>query len=257
MQKQILLSYLDTYLETSKRKPYDWSKNGLQVETSKDEVKKIGYAVDASSYLIDKAIDTWVDLMITHHGLYRWFEAPLTWIVYTRVKKLIDADIGLYTSHLPLDAHPEVGNNIWLLKAFQRIYWIQWVVHPFGMVKNFETIGYRLESDYSLPFASLLTYVEQLRLAKWLYRFGTEEIKSVAISSWGGGGVLQEALSTWVDLLITWELVHHEIVWAKEQWLNLLLGWHYETEKIGIKLLCHHLSHTFEWLEVVYLDEKY
>jgi putative NIF3 family GTP cyclohydrolase 1 type 2 len=110
--------------------------------------------------------------------------------------------------------------------------------------------------DYSLPFASLLTYIEHLSLSKWLYRFWKEEIKSAAISSGSWWWVLQEAIDGGIDLLITWELVHHEIVRAKEAWLNLILWGHYETEKIGVKLLCYHLKKKFEWLEVIFLDEK-
>lgn len=257
MNKQQLLTYLDTYLETPLRKPLDSSKNGLQVETSRSEIKKIWYAVDASSYIIDKAIEAWVDCMITHHGLYRGYDTPMTGLMYQRMKKLMDHDIGLYVSHLPLDAHPEVGNNIGLLKAWKRIYGVEWTVSPFGLVKWSHTIWYRLDMDFSIPFASLLTYCEHLRLGRWLYSFGPWEIKSVAISSWSGWWIIQEAIDSGVDLLITGELVHHEIVWAKEAWLNLILWGHYQTEKIGVKLLCHHLKKQFEWLEAVFLDEMY
>lgn len=256
MKKQELLTYLDTYLDTASRKSLDGSKNGLQVETSKSEIKKIWYAVDVSSYIIDKAIDAWVDMMITHHGLYRGAETPLTGMMYERVKKLMDHDIGLYVSHLPLDAHTEVGNNIGLLKGWKRIYGVDGRVSPFGHIK-WDAIGCLLEMDFSIPYASLLTYAEQLGLRRGMYSFWPGEIKTVAISSWSGWSILQEALDLWVDLLITGELVHHEIVSAKEAWVNLLLWGHYETEKIGVKLLCYHLKQQFEWLEVVFLDECY
>jgi putative NIF3 family GTP cyclohydrolase 1 type 2 len=106
MNKQELITYLDTFLETILYQ--DSSKNGLQVDTTKNEIKKIGYSVDASTYIFEKAKEEKVDLVISHHGIFWGHEQVLVGIPFLRAKKLIDSDIALYASHIPLDAHREV-----------------------------------------------------------------------------------------------------------------------------------------------------
>ena len=109
MKKQELIDYLDEYLQISEFQ--DSSKNGLQVDNSKDEVLKIGYSVDTSTYIFDRAIQAEVDIIISHHGMFWGHEETLTGIPYVRAKKLLNNDIASYAAHLPLDAHPEIGNN--------------------------------------------------------------------------------------------------------------------------------------------------
>ena len=116
MQKTQLIDYLNDYLKVSEFK--DSSKNWLQVDNTKTEIRKIGYAVDATNYIFQKWIQENVDLILVHHGLFRWFEQTLTNVHFERVSSLIKNDIALYACHLPLDAHEEVWNNIWLAKGF-------------------------------------------------------------------------------------------------------------------------------------------
>ena len=122
MKKEELISYMNEYLRVSEFD--DASKNGLQVDTSKKEINKIGYSVDASTYVFEKAKKEGVDLILCHHGIFWGQEEVLTDIVYKRIATLIKNDIALYASHLPLDAHKEVGNNSGLLQAFTRIFGI-------------------------------------------------------------------------------------------------------------------------------------
>ena len=120
MEKSELVAYLDSYLEP--KKFTDGSKNGLQVDSDQKEIRKIGYAVDANSYLFDRAIREKVDFLIVHHGLFWGFEATITGLLHERISKLIKNEIALYGMHLPLDAHGEVGNNFGIADAFVKFF---------------------------------------------------------------------------------------------------------------------------------------
>ncbi len=121
MDKQDLLSYLDSYLAHDQFS-MDSSANGLQVDTSKKDISTIGYAVDVTTYIIEKAAEKGVDMLLTHHGLFRGQEQVITGPHYERMKLLMQHDIAVYSSHLPLDAHAIVGNNYGLMAARQRIF---------------------------------------------------------------------------------------------------------------------------------------
>lgn len=258
MKKQELLSYLYTYLNQANW-THDSSANGLQVDNTKTDIYKIGYAVDVTTYIIDKALEHNIDMLITHHGMFWWYQKTITGMDYQRIKRLLDNNIALYSSHLPLDAHHEVGNNIWLINAWKRIFALtEKTIEPFGDYK-WSAIGYVLESTTPVPIAGILMpYCDKMWLCKQLYNFGDKEyITRIAIVSWWAGDAVREAKQKNVDLFITWEMVHHQLTLAKELKQSILLGWHYETEKIWVKLLCHHLSKQFSAITCVYIDEKY
>jgi dinuclear metal center YbgI/SA1388 family protein len=259
MNKYELIQYLNNYLKINEFT--DKSKNWLQVDNSILDIKKIGYSVDASTYIFDRAKKENIDLIICHHGLYWWFEEALIWIPYKRAKTLIDNDIALYASHLPLDAHNEVGNNIWLLKWFVNIFWlIEWEynIEPFWRY-NENNIWYSLNFNNKIHISSLQTmYADTLKLQKKLYNFANKDfINNIAFVSWWAWDIIiKEAFSKSIDLFLTWETKHSDLVLAKELWQSIMLCWHYETEKIWPKLLSYHLKDKF-WFEVIFLDEKY
>lgn len=258
MQKQELIKYLDEYLKIKDYK--DSSKNWLQIDNEKQDITKIGYSVDASTYIFDKAIKENVDLILCHHGVFWWYEEKLVWIPYERTKKLIKNNIWLYACHIPLDAHNEVWNNIWLLKWFLNNYWIrtwEYEVENFWLY-NDVFIWFWLKFQKQIHISTLQTvYCENLQLQKKLYNFWNKEyINSIAFVSWGSSWSYKEAFDKWYDLFLTWEATHNKLISAKEIWQSILLWWHYETEKIWPKLLSYHLKEKF-WLEVVFLDEKY
>lgn len=258
MKKQELINYLDEYLNIKLFD--DKSKNGLQVDNTKKEIKKIGYSVDASTYIFEKAKEEKVDLILCHHGIYWWFEEVLVWLPYKRAKILFDNDIALYASHLPLDAHDEVGNNIWLLKWFVNIFWLrewEYTIEPFCEY-NSNTIWFWLRFDNKIHISSLQTlFADTLQLQKKLYNFAKQDfINSIAFVSWWAWSDVIQANNEWYDVYITWESKHSELVLAKELGQSIILCWHYETEKIWPKLLSYHLKDKFD-IEVIFLDEKY
>jgi putative NIF3 family GTP cyclohydrolase 1 type 2 len=259
MNKITLIKNLNDYLEIEsfEDKSYNW----LQVDSAKNEIKKIWYAVDITNYILDKAICEWIDMLIVHHWLYRWEELPLVWLYYQRVKKLIDNNICLYTSHLPLDAHKEVWNNIGLLKEFILSFWLKewnYSIEKFGEYNNnFIWFGLRFKRKIWLKdFIS--DYIHRIGIIDELYNFWNKEyIQSVCFVSWWWASTLLEANSTRFDILLTWEAVHSKLTEAKELWQTICLGWHYETEIFGIKLLSNYIKEKNKKIKIVFLDEKY
>jgi dinuclear metal center YbgI/SA1388 family protein len=257
MNKQDLISYLNEYLNILGFD--DSSKNWLQIDNEKDEIKKIGYAVDASTYIFDKAIEEKVDMLLVHHWMFWWNEQVLVWIPFERVKRLIKNDIALYGVHLPLDAHNEVWNNIWLLNAFVKVFDFKeedYQVEKFAEY-HWEMIWFWLRFKENIDILDVIKYAKELDLQEILYNFWNKDfINSIAFCSWSALDEATQAKNWNYDLLVTWEWWHWNIILAKELWQSVLLWWHYETEKIWPKLLAEHLKEMFG-IEIVYLDEKY
>lgn len=256
MKKVDLIKNLDEFLQNSEYK--DSSKNGLQVDSTKNNIKKIWYAVDATSYIMDKAIEEEVDMILVHHGLYWGFEQTTTGIVFQRIKKLIDNNICLYASHLPLDAHKELWNNIWIIKQ---------------LIDSLDIKNYKIEEfwkyegsmiGYAIRFSDAIDVdkVEEILTSKlWLknglYNFWMKEkISSISVISWWGGWMATETKEKNYDLYITGEAAHFEITFAKELEQSIFLWWHRETETFWVKLLAKYLQKEYN-IEIVFLDEKY
>lgn len=258
MNKCELIQYLDNYLKIWEYN--DASKNGLQVENQKQEVKKIGFAVDASTYIFDLAQGHDIDMLITHHGIFWWHEQTLTWVAYSRAKKLIENDIALYTAHIPLDAHDEVGNNYGLAKAFVNIFGFTQQEYTMETFSSYQwnDIWFAIRFTRPLHVSNIVTpYAEQMQLLKKFYNFWhLETFSSIGfVSGWAGKNFL-DAKQNDIDIFVTGEANHANMISAKEHRQSLLLGGHYETEKIGVKLLAHHLEQKF-WFETIFIDEKY
>ena len=258
MNKNELVKYLDEYLNHKNFE--DKSKNWLQVDSFNDSIKKIGYSVDASSYIFDKAIEENVDMVLVHHWIFWWIEETLVWVPYKRVKKLTDNNICLYASHLPLDAHNEIWNNIWLIKAFIDVFKLKKKEYE---IENFweyqkQTIWFWIKLNKEIYVWDFLSvYCKKVWILSNLYNFWNKQnISSIAFISWWALGKVDETYKKWYDLFVTWEWAHNNLVYAKELGQSVLVWWHYETEKIWPTLLAHHIEKKF-WIEIVFLDEKY
>lgn len=258
MNKLELIYYLDEYLDI--KSFIEASKNGLQVDNKVDDIKKIWYAVDATTYIFDMAKQEGVDFLITHHGIFWWYEETLTGIWYTRAQKLIENNVALYAAHLPLDAHAEVWNNIGLVKAFVNIFGLrewEYEIDSFSPY-NGKNIGFWVRFKKQLHISNIVTpYAEHMQLIKRLFNFSDRQyFTSIGFISGGALSYLDDALKKKYDVFVTWEWSHGKIIAAKEKEATILLAGHYETEKIWVKLLAKHLEKKF-WVETVFLDEKY
>jgi len=240
----------DKILETKKFRDYPGAKNGLQVSHNKP-VKKLGWAVDADIESIRKAGKERVDFLIVHHGLFWGSSAVDRKIRAKRIREAKRLGVAIYSSHLPLDAHPELGNSTGLLRALGLA---KYNPRPFGKAMGRE-IGWKVEGC-RWKLSDLVNRVALLRsghagrvgsfagLASAALQIGGVRVipagpavcRRIGIVT-GGFGDLDQVVKAGLDTLITGEANYPTEVKAKELGINLILGGHRETEKYGIESL--------------------
>ncbi|MDP6794354.1 MAG: Nif3-like dinuclear metal center hexameric protein [Verrucomicrobiota bacterium] len=217
----------------------DWpaAVNGLQVQ-NRGNVSRIAAAVDATPATVKKAIDAGADLLIVHHGLFWRPTHPWTGNRYKLLRLLLDNNIAVYSSHLPLDAHPRLGNNAQLCKALG----IK-TPRPFFSERG-QKIG--LRGTLNLTRRQLAK-----RLAKstgsepTLLPGGGVRCRRVGVVTGGAGAEMKTAADEGVDTFITGEGPHWTFALAEDLDLNVFYGGHYATETFGVKALSEHLSKKF------------
>jgi dinuclear metal center YbgI/SA1388 family protein len=240
-----LAEYLDGYLRTSEIPDHPHALNGLQL-SREGEIRKVALAVDAAQVSIDSAIDEGADFLVVHHGLFWDGLKPLTRRSYHRIRALMGANIGVYSSHLPLDIHPVVGNNVGLARALDVR-----IEGPFGNVRGVEVgIWGQLEMRRE-ALAARLDQVLGCRVR--MIAGGPERVRRVGIITGGAGGQVDAARAAGLDAFITGEAAHHNYFDAAEGGINLYLGGHYATEVWGVRALASHLAEHFGF-ETVFLD---
>jgi dinuclear metal center YbgI/SA1388 family protein len=231
MRAQELARECDRILETRKFKDYLGAKNGLQVSHGRT-VKKVGWAVDADLESIRKAGKERVDFLIVHHGLFWGSSAIDRKIRAKRIREAKRLGVAIYSSHLPLDAHPELGNSIGLLRALGLEKWKR---KRFGKAMGRE-IGYKVEGG-RWKLRDLVNRLGRAtgRKAAVLGR-GPKICRRIGIVT-GGFGDLDQVVNARMDTLITGEADYPTEVKAKELGINLILGGHRETEVFGVRLI--------------------
>lgn len=244
-----LNAYLDDYLRIDEIPDAPNAVNGLQVEGRRD-VNKIATAVDACSATIRGAVREGADLLLVHHGLFWPGLRPLTGPRYRLLKALIEHGAALYSAHLPLDLHAEVGNNAVLLRKLGYAPW-----GAFGTVDEVE-IGVWTEVDATRGelvenLKSVLGHEHVLPIVG-----GPERVRRLGLITGAAGSAIDEAFERGLDTFITGEAKHPEAVAAEEYGINLILGGHYATETVGVKALAEHLSERFG-VEHVFIDHPF
>ena len=248
MKLESLLQYMDGYLGTKGHPDYPQAWNGLQVGGTRDVVH-IAASVDASEAAIREAVDRGADLLVVHHGLFWGGAAPLAGRLLRRVAPLIRAGTALYSSHLPLDSHVEIGNNVLLCRALG--------IEPEGRIYPFEGTG--LGWHGSLPSAvdarGLVESVEdavggQARLIEG----GPARITRVGVVTGSGAGALADAVDLGLDALVTGECQHQHYFDAMELGIHLVLAGHYATETFGVRALAEHVARRFD-LDWSFVDQ--
>ena len=245
-----LVDRYDEELRTSDFADVDASANGLQVGPDRREVGTVAFAVDAAEQTVEAAADRGADLLVTHHGLSWGGIERVTGRQYGRIAPLIQNDVALYVSHLPLDAHPELGNAAGiadLLGLEDRA--------AFGALGP-EHVGQRGRAPDPIPTdrlcETLKAELDHFGQGVRVLDFGPEKIEDVAIVTGSGADWLDEAVETGADALVTGEgkgKVYHE---AREAGLTVLLAGHYATETFGVRSL---QGLAEEWgLETTYID---
>lgn len=218
----------------------DTSLNGLQVE-GKGEISKIGFAVDGSYETLLSAKEAGCDMLITHHGMFWGKPEAISGVIYQKLKVLIENQISLYAAHLPIDIHPDVGNNAQLSKI---------ILGSCG--RQIGDYGYITEIEIEL--SEVIRRIEnRLRTKCKVYSCGKENLKKVALSSGGGASMLSLAIKEGADLFITGEPRLSSYHLAKESGTNLIFCGHYATETVGIKALMDEIQKRFD-VDCLFLD---
>jgi dinuclear metal center YbgI/SA1388 family protein len=233
---QELVDYCDQRTRRAAFKDAPAAFNGLQVANN-GRVTKIGAAVDAGVVPFQKAVAAGIDFLIVHHGMYWDMPRPLTGPIYDRVATLIKGNCALYSNHLPLDGHPELGNNALLARQLDLA-----PTRPF-LVRDGEAIGWIAEHKETR--AELKARLQKLYPRVIAIECGSERPAAVAFCSGGGNSALPDLPREGVDTLVTGELREEWFNYAQEQKLNLYLCGHYATEVHAVKALAAELSAKF------------
>lgn len=232
-----LTSYLDGYLRVHEVGDSPQALNGLQV-ANRGTVTSVAAAVDVCQATIAQAATIDADLLLVHHGLFWGGLQPLVGRHGRRVRALMQHDIALYASHLPLDLHPEVGNNA----VFGRALGLQdssWFGDYHG-----QPIG--LAGTLSTSRDDLVERVERyLGVSAHVIATGPASVTRVGIITGGGGSLIAQAVAAGVDTFVSGEGAHHTYFDAEESAINVIYAGHYATETIGVKALGEHVAQRF------------
>jgi len=238
-----IAKYADELLQTKIAPDYPHALNGLQLE-NRSGITGVAAAVDFSTRTIKGAIARSANLLVVHHGMFWEGAQHLTGPMYNRLRLLLENDIAVYSSHLPLDRHPTLGNNVLLAR--------QLGLNPSGIFARFEgtSIGVSGESDLETDvlaerarrFAN--DYDSELRVTPFEK---SRRTKRWAICSGAGASAetLAEAREMKIDTLIVGEGSHWTAVYAEENDLTILYAGHYATETLGVRALADHLGERF------------
>ncbi len=232
-----LVRHCDALLDTAGFKDWDGAVNGLQVETRRP-ITRLAAAVDARLATIEAAASAGATLLLVHHGLFWSPQRPWTGPRYALLRALLDHDLAVYSSHLPLDAHPKLGNSACLARAlgFRTLV-------PFFPAKG-RDIGYRargrLSRDELVTRLAAATGSPPVVLSG-----GPAMCREIGVVTGGAGAEIRDAAAAGVDTFITGEGPHWTATLAEELGINVLYAGHYATETFGVKALAAHLSRKF------------
>ncbi len=231
-----LVTYCDRRTRRAAFKDAPGAVNGLQLSND-GRVTKIGAAVDAGVVPFQKAVAAGVDFLIVHHGMYWDMPRPLTGPAYQRVATLMAGNCALYSNHLPLDGHPEIGNNALLARqlGLKRS-------RPF-LVRDGEAIGCIAHSR--LTRTTIRQKLESLYPRVIAIEYGAAAPRAIAFCSGSGYSAMPELRASGVDTLVTGELREDCFNRAQEEKLNLYLCGHYATEVHAVQALAAELAKKF------------
>ena len=232
-----VVAQLDAWLNPAAIQDYPNAVNGLQLQNS-GRVSHVAAAVDASRAVIENAVALGADLLLVHHGLFWSGLRSLSGPDYERISSAIRSDLAVYSSHLPLDLHPELGNNRLFARAmgFDR-------VEPFLMQRD-QAVG--LLASEKIAFNDLRTRASAaVGNEVWWCAAGPAICERIGIVTGGAGTLLEAAANAGADTFITGEGPHHTFALAEDLRVNLIYAGHYATETFGVKALAARLQGVF------------
>lgn len=232
-----IVAFADERTRRHAIKDFPGSNNGLQLENN-GTITKVGAAVDAGLEPFRRAIAESVDLLIVHHGLF--WNAPRSYsgVLYEKLKLAMDNNLAVYSSHLPLDAHREIGNNRLLADALDlpvEDWFLAYEGTPIALLATAPESRQALKDRLMRCFDNSCTAME----------YGSENPERVAILTGSGRSAIAELKANGTDTLITGELRQEHFNVAQELRLNLYLCGHYATETFGVSALAKEIGQHF------------
>lgn len=242
VKRDKIIGYLNGYLKVGDFK--DYCVNGLQIE-GKEDVLRVVVGVSLSQRLIKKAIKKKADMLIVHHGIFLDnISSPLQLkgLIKERIKMVLCNNISLAGYHLPLDAHPQIGNNISLAKLL-------------GVKKcKPVNVGFIGNLERSLSFKDFVKLVnENLKVKSFILPFGKKIVKRVAIISGGSSPHFEEVFREGAEVFLGGDIRESEIRKMEEIGINYINAGHYNTEKLGIQNLGKLIEKKFK-VKVKFVD---
>lgn len=238
-----IANYLDALLHVSDIEDFSGALNGLQV-SSDVPVTRVAAAVDFSQRAIEACIEADANLLIVHHGMFWRGAVALTGNVYGRIKTLIEKQIAVYSSHLPLDMHPEIGNNVLLAKELGLV--------PSRGFAHWKGVAIGTAGDCNIPTSELVARASNFSQANGGSVVATANARNHVTRKWGictgsgaSGETISEAREAGIDTLIVGEGPHWTAVAAEDEGLAIIYAGHYATETLGIKGAARKVSEKF------------
>jgi dinuclear metal center YbgI/SA1388 family protein len=239
-----LAHYADSLLETRIIPDYPNAVNGVQIY-NQSPIRKVAAAVDFSTRAIQGAVASGANLLVVHHGMFWGGLEPITGSHYRRIRSLVDADIAVYSSHIPLDRHPTLGNNTLLAK--------QLGLQPTALFARFEDIFIGLCGESDIETATIVTAARGFARAHGgdlrtsLLQAGRRTRKwAICTGAGASAETLREAGAMGVDTLIVGEGPHWTAIHAEENDLAIIYAGHYATETLGVRALAEHLGEKYD-----------
>jgi dinuclear metal center YbgI/SA1388 family protein len=232
-----LVSFCDHLTRRREVADFPGANNGLQLQNN-GTVRKIGAAVDAGMVPFEKAIAEGVDLLMVHHGLFWNTPTAYTGVLYDKLKLAMENNLAVYSSHLPLDAHQEIGNNRLLADALgldPEDWFLPHEGTPIALLARAPESRAELKTRLRKEFPKGITAIE----------YGSASPSRVAILTGSGRSALPHLKSAGTDTLITGELRQEHFNLAQEEGLNLYLCGHYATECYGVTALAEQAADRF------------
>jgi dinuclear metal center YbgI/SA1388 family protein len=226
---------LDEILRTRETPDYPPAVNGIQLE-NRSEIRGVAVAVDCSRRTIEGAIAAKANLLIVHHGLLWGGVQPIRGALYERLYRLLASDIAVYSSHLPLDAHPELGNNVLLARELR--------LAPDAGFAHFQGLEIGVRGQSEIPTAEIVARADAFAVRHGGRALATAFDPSRTTRRWGictgagaSGDTLREAVALGLDTLIVGEGPHWTAVDAPELGIAIVYAGHYATETLGVQAL--------------------
>ncbi|HEY0996915.1 MAG TPA: Nif3-like dinuclear metal center hexameric protein [Gemmatimonadaceae bacterium] len=238
-----LAAWLDALLRTREVPDYPPAQNGVQL-AHQGPVTRVATAVDFSARTAQEAAARGANLLLVHHGMFWGGARPIVGPAYDRLRVLLEHDVAVYASHLPLDVHPELGNNALLAEALG--------LRPTAGFARFQAIDVGVRGECDLPTATLVERARAFARAHQGDVVATAHAAEQRTRRWGictGAGAssdsIREAIALGLDTLIVGEGPHHTAVEAADHGLVVIYAGHYATETLGVRAVAQRIEREF------------